>query len=286
MRFLVSLCFLVLTSNSFSQDLTAYKIYNEKGKRVSPKKMMKAIKDADITFYGEYHNNPIAHWLEFEITQELAKENDNKIILGFEMFEADQQILLNDMLQNMIKERKFEDSCRLWSNYETDYKPIVQFAKNNNIPCIATNIPRRIASMVFKKGVESLDSLDTEELAFMCSKEYEVDTTLSQYQFMMGMSNDHATGMNFVYSQAIKDATMAHFIDRYWKENYKFIHFNGSFHTDFHQGIIWYLQRLRPNLNYVSIATVEQENCSKLEEENIGRASFIICVPVTMTKTH
>ncbi len=278
--------FLALSGSLFAQQKEAYRIYNANGKRVSYKKMMKSLRTVEITFFGEYHNNPIAHWLELEVTMDLAAWHDSKMVLGFEMFESDQQQLLTDYLNNLVKERRFEDSCRLWSNYETDYKPLVNFAKANQIPCVADNIPRRLASLVFKQGRTALDSLSALDKSYMCPTDYEIDTTLSQYQLMMEMMGSNHSSMNFVASQAVKDATMAFFIDKYWLPGTYFIHYNGTFHTDFDQGIIWYLKRLRPELNYKAISTVEQEDISSLSEENKGRADFIICVSERMTKTH
>lgn len=276
----------VCTFSLFAQDKQAYVIFNEKGKQVSYKQLLKAASEADITYFGEYHNNPIAHWLQYELTKDLAAQNGNKLTLGFEMFEADQQRLLSDMASGKIEEKTFEDSTRLWTNYKTDYKPLILFAKENGIFCVASNIPRRIASTTFKKGRAGLDSLDAKEYEFMCDKNFPVDTSLSQYKMMLQMTTDHAKGLNFINAQAIKDATMAKFMDKYWTPGTKFIHFNGAFHTDFDQGIIWYMKRLRPSATYTTITTVEQEDFKKLDKEHIGRAKFIICVNPNMTKTH
>lgn len=287
MKFILISILLSFSFLTFSQDKPAYVIYNAKGKKVSYKKMLQAAMASDITFFGEFHDNTIAHWLELELTMDMARLTNNQLTLGFEMFEQDQQQLLSDYQSGKITAKQFEDSTRLWNNYKTDYKPIVNFAKDNNLFCVASNIPRWIASLVYKKGRVALDSLKTTDYNHMCDKNYVVDTSLSQYKKMLGMMPDHNKGLNFIYSQASKDATMAHFIDKYWK-NYptnKFIHFNGSFHTDFDQGIIWYLKRLRPNLKYTTITVVEQSDFKKMDKEHLGKAHFIICVDEHMTKT-
>ena len=58
-----------------------------------------------------------------------------------------------------ISEKNFEKEARLWPNYKTDYKPLVSFAKDNNLSFVATNIPRRYASAVFKNGLKKLRNL-------------------------------------------------------------------------------------------------------------------------------
>lgn len=287
MKKLIVLTLLVMTTLSLqAQNLEPYVIFNSKGKKVNYQKLMKHVQTKEMVFFGEYHNNAIAHWLQLELTMALSAHQKHQLTLGFEMFEADQQTLMNSYLNNEITEKQFLDSMRMWSNYKTDYKPLVEFAKAHQIPVVASNIPRRIASLTFKKGRAALDSLDQAEYAFMCDRNFPVDTSLSQYKAMLQMSTDHQKGLNFINAQAIKDATMAYFIDKYWKKGTQFIHFNGAYHTDFDQGIIWYLKRLRPSLTYATITTVEQDQMDKLDSESLGKADFIICVKSTVTKTH
>ena len=49
------------------------------------------------------------------------------------------------------------------ANYKTDYKPIIEFAKENGINFIATNIPRRYAAMVSGGGLRALERRRTSE---------------------------------------------------------------------------------------------------------------------------
>jgi uncharacterized HAD superfamily protein len=79
---------------------------------------------------------------------------------------------------------------------------------------------------------------------------------------------------------------MAHFILENYEEGNTFLHYNGAFHSDFYEGILWYLQQQQANLNYMTITTVSQKDVSKLDKENIGRADFIICVDEDMTTTY
>lgn len=267
-----------------AQQEKAFQIFDSKGKKVKVKKLFKNLDDLDVVYFGEYHDNPIAHWLQVELTNKMVEDYGENLVLAFEMFERDQQLLINDFLKDKIKERKFEEEMRMWPNYKTDYRPLVMIAKEHNLPVIASNIPRVYASQLYKRGRESLDSLSENEKSFICPLDFEVDTTLSQYQDIMEMMN-HGSGLRMVEAQAIKDATMAESIDRYGKGKCV-IHYNGCFHSDFDQGIIWYSKRLKPDLKYLTISTVEQDDVSKLEEEYLGKAEYIICVPSTMTKTH
>ena len=120
-KFLSFLLFLPLVA--FKNDRPAYMIYSKKMGPVAYEKMLKSLKDADVVFFGELHNNPISHWLQLEVSESLYKEKGNSLILAAEMFESDDQLILNEYLQDIITEKNFEASARLWVNYKTDYRP-------------------------------------------------------------------------------------------------------------------------------------------------------------------
>lgn len=281
------LAFLLIVSLSFSstgQDLSPYSIFNSDGKKVKAKKMLKSLLKSDVVFYGELHNNSIAHWLELKLLQELDQQTD--VSIGAEMFESDNQKALNAYLSDKINQSQLDSMARLWPNYNTDYKPLVDYAKLNNLPFIATNIPRKYASKVYREGgFEALNNLDTLEKNWIAPSPIAFDIELSQYKNMLTMMGDHGS-VDMVKAQAIKDATMAHFIHLNLKENQLFYHLNGSYHSDFHQGILWYLKRLNPNLNIKTITTVEQDQLKSMHKDHLNKADFIIVVDSEMTKTY
>jgi len=285
--FLFIITFLLSTLVT-AQNKEAYKIYNSKGKKSSFKKMAKASNDAEFVFFGEFHDNPISHWLQLELMQSMYAHFGNRLILGFEMFEQDQQLLLDSLIQKQISAKDFEERARLWPNYTTDYKPLIDFAIEYSLKCVADNIPRRYASLMFKEGRNRLAGLSDEEKSWICPLDFEIDTTLSQYQEVakMAVHIEGLDGYDLMQAQAIKDATMAYFILKNMKEDNVMLHFNGAFHSDFFQGIMWYVLQEKPEAKIMTISTVSQVNLSKLEEENNGRADFIIVVPENMTNTH
>ncbi|ARM30813.1 ChaN family lipoprotein [Prosthecochloris sp. HL-130-GSB] len=266
------------------KDLPAYKLYNAAGKEVSYRKLYKKAKKADIIMFGELHSNPIAHWLRLELVKDLLKSGN--VMLGAEMFETDNQQALDEYLHGSIDAADLDSLARLWPNYSTDYAPIVNLAKKHEIPVIATNIPRRFASMVYKQGdFTVLERLDDEEKAWIAPLPILFDPELPQYKKILTMDDDHGSP-ELVKAQAIKDATMAHFILRNYRPGHTFLHLNGAYHSDFHEGIVYYLKAQNESLHIMTISTVEQENVHRLEDEHEGRADFIICVDEDMTKTH
>ncbi|WP_314895122.1 ChaN family lipoprotein [uncultured Capnocytophaga sp.] len=273
--------FLMVSFSSFSQEKKAFVLFDKKGKITTYKRLLKASAKADIVLFGEYHNNPIAHWLQLELIKDL--EPKRSLILGAEMFERDNQKELNTYLQGTINQKALDSLARLWNNYKTDYKPLVDFALNKKIPFIATNIPRKYASLVYKKGLQVLDTLPIKEKQWIVTLPMKYDGTLSQYQKMRKMMAH--MGENLPIAQAIKDATMAETILRDRREGSLFVHFNGSYHSDFYQGIYWYLQQENPHLQILTITTLTQSDLKKLNKEAYGQADFILVVDEDMTTT-
>lgn len=282
-KYLLIVLVLFYTTIIFAQQKPAYILYNADGKKISYKKMIKQLAKKDIVLFGETHNNAIAHWLELAVAKDLSEKRN--LTFGAEMFEADNQQALNDYLAGKITAKGLDSAARLWSNYKTDYAPIVNFAKEKKAAFVATNIPRRYASLVSKKGFEALDTLSAKEKTWMAPLPMDYDAQLPGYIKMLEMMGGHG-GPNMPKAQATKDATMAYFILQNFKPGNLFIHYNGSFHSENYDGINWYLKRKQPDLKYATITTVSQKDIKKLLAENKSKADYIICVDEDMTNTY
>jgi len=275
---------------SFRSDKPAYVLYDSEGRKVKYEKLIQEVSDADVVFFGELHDNPIAHWLEYEVTADLYKVAGDRLVQGAEMFEADNQLLLDEYLSATYEADKFEAEVKLWKNYKTDYKPLVEFAKKNKLPFIATNVPRRYASVVSKKGLEALEQLPAEARNYIAPLPIFYDPEVKSYKDMMEMGGMPGMGgkpnENFPKAQAIKDATMAHFILKNLQPGKIFIHYNGSYHSDNYLGIIYYLKRERPDIKVATISTVLQADTASLSTEYAGTADYLVVIPETMTRTY
>ena len=282
-KYCLPIIFFFATATGFAQSKPAYVLYNAKGRKVSYKKMIRKLAEKDIVLFGEFHNNPISHWLELSLSKTLSEKKE--LVFGAEMFEADNQQPLNDYLSGKISDKGLDSSARLWKNYKTDYAPLVNFAKEKKASFIATNIPRRYASLVSKKGFGALDTLPASEKRWMAPLPMDYDSTLPGYVNMVKNMGGHG-GPNLPRAQATKDATMAYFILQNIKPGTLFLHFNGSYHSENYDGINWYLKRKRPGILIGTITTVSQKNLKKLLAENKGKADFIIAVDEDMTNTY
>lgn len=103
---------LLILLNSIAQNKPAYLLYNAKGKKVSYSKMINALTQKDIVLIGEYHNNPISHWMELEITKDCKQKRD--LVLGAEMFEQDNQAALDLYLKGTLTAKGLDSAARLW----------------------------------------------------------------------------------------------------------------------------------------------------------------------------
>ncbi len=286
--FTAILIFVLASGSAPAQDKQAYQIYTATGEPVTYGEMLTGALASEVVLFGELHNNPIAHWLQYEVGGDLFIEKDSLLVIGAEMFETDNQLLLDEYFDGIIRERDFTSEARLWNNYTTDYRPLLEFARENGVRYVATNIPRRYAALVNREGFQALDTLSPVAQQYIAPLPVPYDPDLPGYKAMLEMGDMPAhVSENLPKAQAIKDATMAHFILDNLEEGNIFLHLNGAYHSNNDEGINWYLRHYSASpLEIMTISTVEQESAESLQEENHGLADFIIVVPSTMTKTY
>ncbi len=258
-------------------------LFTAQGKTAKHKAFMKALGGADVILFGEQHNSAIAHWLQLVVARELAAKAP--LAMGAEMIEADDQATLDRYLRGEIDQSAFDTLARLWKNHTSDYAPLVNLAREKGLRFIATNVPRRYASMVYKGGFEALDTLPDNEKQWIAPLPIAYDPELPGYKAMLDMGHGHASP-TMPMAQALKDATMAHFILANFKPGTRFLHFNGTYHSDNYEGIGWYLKRSRPELRIVTIATTTQADANRLDAEHKGKADFILVVDEAVPGTY
>ena len=92
-KLIIPIILFAFTLMAMKADKEAYRIYNQKGKKSSYARMFKQALEADVILFGELHNNPICHWLQLELTDDIYQEKADKLVLGAEMFERDGQLI-------------------------------------------------------------------------------------------------------------------------------------------------------------------------------------------------
>ena len=280
MRKLMTLLLSLTALLSYAQPKPAYSIFTADGKQTDYGKMLKTLQDADIIFIGETHNCPVAHWMEYEITSDMIRKSPKGLTLGAEMFETDNQLLVDEYTSGVISSDKIEAEAKLWDNYWTDYSGLLYLAREHGLKFVATNVPRRYASLVKDNGLEALQNLPDEAKNLMAPLPIAFDAQSqdeAMFGFMQMIGGKGSANSHFAEAQAIKDATMAWFIAQNFDR--KFIHFNGNFHSDNRGGIIPYLESYLPGKKIATVCSARQDALGSLEKENRGRADFIIVAP-------
>lgn len=283
--------------DQYSNNFPAYVVYNSDGEQITFSDMMQELGKHDICLFGEFHDDPISHWLEKVVTENMYTEKGQNLILGGEMWETDQQLLMDELLGGIIDKKSYTEAANNWPNFN-DYKPLVGVAVKNNLPFICTNIPRRYANIIYKKGEAYLDSLPQQAYQYLPPLPIHYDLEQPAWANMLNLfapdSAQHTNsanpmakykGTNLVKAQAIKDATMAHNILKNWEKGKYFLHYNGVYHSKNHQSIVYYLKYYNPDVDVVTISVSRQEDVLKLNDIN-KTGDYNIVVQKLMTKTY
>lgn len=148
-----------------------FRLYRGDGKKVELEQMLLEINEADVIFIGESHDDPVAHYLQETLFRKLhsnqialsAAVDDSpltrQLILSLEMFERDVQFILDEYLDGLITEKHFVKAARCWSNYESDYRPLIEYAKEHGLSAVAANAPRRYVNLVGREGAVALQKI-------------------------------------------------------------------------------------------------------------------------------
>jgi uncharacterized iron-regulated protein len=231
-------------------------LMTNKAKVLSLEESFDALIDFDVIFVGEIHDSRFAHEAELTLLTGLSGRDPN-LVLALEMFERDVQDILDDYLKGGISEDKFLELSRPWPNYQDDYRPLIELAKTRGIPVIAANVPRRAAAAVVMANrispkVIGEDRLFLPQKVHLDSKEYRKRFVTSMVE-MPHHTPMKAMNVNGLFkAQVLKDAVMATSLEPFLDRRILFC--CGHFHSDYHLGIPYQLQKNHPELKTAVIA--------------------------------
>ena len=144
-----------------------YRIYRSDGTSATWDDIRAAMNGTDVVFVGELHNDPVSHKVEQHVLTRWFDAHGHAAALSLEMFSRDVQYIVDEYLARLITDAHFQQSSSPWSNYETDYRPLVEFAKENDLAVIAANAPRRYANMVSRSGRAALQGLSDQARSYL-----------------------------------------------------------------------------------------------------------------------
>lgn len=285
-KFLLFFLFLTMTVSIFAQNASqeTYRVFDGQGNPVDLNKIIDAIGQNEVVFLGEQHDDSVAHALQFEIFKAVyEKYNTNrKVALSLEMVERDNQIVLDEYLSNLITEKKFLDDSRPWGNYKTDYRPLVELAKEKKLEVVAANAPRRYVNMVSRGGRQTLDGLSKEAKNWLPPLPYAEasEAYTKKFKALMGSSAEAMMGLdNILSSQSLWDASMAYWVSQNLKKNKNalVVHLNGAFHTENRLGTVEHLLKYRPKTKVLVVTMRYEEDFKNFnKEKHTGLGDFVI----------
>ena len=214
------------------------------GKEVRWKSMLDNAAKSDAVFVGEQHDDPETHRMELAILEDLHERVGRRLILTMEMFERDQQVVLDQHLAGVLSEEELGKKTKLWGNYASDYAPMVRFAAKNMVPVVAANCPNTIIRKVGQGGIDALAKLPESERRFAAKTVIApaADAYADKFtETMSGMGGSHGPAMDpamlrrIYEAQCTRDDTMA-----------ESMHINGGFHSESGLGTVARLQWRRP----------------------------------------
>ncbi len=263
------------------------------GQTISYAQLAERVAPGDVVFFGEQHDDDESHRAELALLEAIG-ERHAKVVLSLEMFERDVQPLVDAYLAGSLTEEAFRAQSRPWPNYAADYRPLVELAKAKGWPVVAANVPRRLASVISRKGLIAADSLSATDRAFVardlqCPK----DTYYDKFVAVMGGMHGGAGGAGtapttgarpmadlFYESQCVKDETMAESIVQARTRAGRtavVVHFTGAFHSDFGLGTVSRVARRAGDAKTIVVSAVPTPDPSKAKAaEFLDRGQFII----------
>lgn len=232
-------------------DMTALQLF-QGGTEPRPRELaalLEGLDEVDVILLGEHHDDPGAHALQLWLLDELTRDSTRSVILSLESFERDVQGVLDEYLAGIITEEHFLAAARPWGRYGEAHRPLVELAREREIPVVASNIPRRYVNRVGRLGVESLVDVPPSSLRFLPPLPYPGPSARYKKAFNRLMGS--MASENLLQAQALWDAGMAHSVACSLEtapEGAIVLHVAGSFHVEEYTGIPEVIRRYRPGI--------------------------------------
>ncbi|MGR5132316.1 ChaN family lipoprotein [Vibrio alfacsensis] len=231
-----------------------YQLYSPTGTSIALSRLPPELQQADVILIGEWHTHAGIHRFQTDMLRQLSLGH-RPLALSMEQVTRDKQAILDSYLESEIGEQYFIKQSNAWPNYESDYRPMVEFAKQANIPIIAANAPKSIVRCIGQQGISYLDKLGREERGFVAQT---INTDDSRYKekFIASMHHGQSEQTVRLYAAQITwDETMAESIVIYLTQNpgAQVVHISGKFHIEAGLGTAASILNRNPNLNVVVI---------------------------------
>ncbi|MBD2857487.1 ChaN family lipoprotein [Spongiibacter sp. KMU-158] len=236
--------------------------------------LVKQLASRDVIFIGEWHDNHASHLLQMRLLERLyteAQKSGRELVLSMEMFNRDRQAVLNRYLKNEVGERRLINDAEAWSNYIGSYRPLVEFARENQIPVLAANAPSAMVHCIGRLGKNYIDQLDAAEKPLLAKQPFaDVLGYKSKFVREMGGSAHVPENQldNSYLAQLARDNTMAETIvaAKDAKPNLLVVHINGSFHSEDFLGTAGAVRERRPEFSIAVVTPLARDRLDSLSQ--------------------
>ncbi len=260
----------------------------------STARIAKQLADYDVVVFGEMHGHPGIHLAQMQLLKALYGLNTG-ISLSLEQFERDTQATLDAYLAGEIGEQTMRDQARAWDNYATSYRPLVEYAKRQQLPVIAANAPKDAITCIGREGLGFLDTMVEEDRKHI-AREIDVSEGAYKDKYMefLGSNASHGGGSSEEASeemqkmaersfaaQVTRDDTMAESIAQHMQHNpqRQVIHLTGQFHSEAFLGMVERLSKRMPALKIAVIDPVlSSDDHPVWDEETLSLGTVLILV--------
>ncbi len=252
------------------------------GERVEFDAMLDSLSAADAVFLGESHIDGTTHRVQLETYAGLLDRRDGRVVLAMEMFERDVQPTLDAYVRGEIDEASFLAKSRPWSNYRTAYRPMIELARAERRPVVASNFP---AMLRRKVGTDGLAALSPEERAlapvelFANTPAYwrRVDNAVRGHAAMMGPTptadDPRLTSVQSLWDNSMGEACALALRDH---PDHAVLHVNGGFHSEYWDGTVRQLRLRAPEARIATVAIVATANPFSTEFDGVPVADFVV----------
>jgi uncharacterized iron-regulated protein len=230
---------------------------------LSPEELAQQLADVDVVVVGEYHGHHGSHLLQSRLQIALFRQQPQQV-LSMEQFNLDRQDELNRYLRGASGETEMIEDAGAWDNYRASYRPLVEFARQLNLPVIAANAPADVVRCVGRKGSEYLNGV-SDTIKQKLPTDPFMDTPAYREKFMAAIGASHQADdtmserMDNTYkAQLLRDNTMATRILQALKEHpgHQVLHLTGTFHSEEGLGTVALLKQRAPETSVAVVSPV------------------------------
>jgi len=291
--------------------------------------------DAHVIVIGEQHDDAAGHDVQQAVVEDLFEEDGDGSVLSMEMLDRSEQAIADDYTAGLIdRERFIQETANTrwrslakeffageidrgefeerilrpgWPDWETNYQPIIDAAKERGGRILAANTPwmRYTDRIDLESGYTKLETLTPAQRELVAWPDAAPTGQYRErfWEFMVQRKEgeepdppeedaDDATEsaeanphvMNLTDEQVLEgfmkqflyDATMADSIARALSEGAtRVVHLVGQFHSDFEGGTVLELRRRSPGARILTVS-LQPVDAARLREEDRGRADIVI----------